>query len=552
MEIDENRFQGTKLDEVLQNFLKIASTGIHLCVYASPAYYDTIKTATMHYRNVTMMECLRLEDTWTSGIVKNTANLRLPVVRTAGHDTADFFTLMNSKLEFVKKAMDVTDGTHYAWVDFRISHVFKDDDTSLSYLSMLGRSALAPQFMATPGCWAPGVYYERIHIHVSWRFCGGFIMGDRGSLDALWELHLAHYPRFLETLRMHLWEVNYWAWLEHETGWNSGWYAADHDDSIIRIPSHYYSDVCGELESELESTILTYMSDVSYMSLKFPTMSGYEPMSAAYICHRGVNMLNVRYVNYRLTDVGSYMINHVAGHLQTQNRMCILDEGMDLYTSAIVRNDVGLPTYSATIHGAEDIRLFEWKGMVHCIFTQREWSPCGRNRMMLAVYDVAEPCIRDAVLLAPPTDTGCEKNWIPYVGDDGVLRIIYGWNPYRVGTIDTNGSLVLTRTHYVGGICRKLKGSTVPVKYDGGLWCIAHYSVESAPRIYVHVMVRLDPETLLPTHFSRPFSFRRVGIEYCIGFCVRNSVAHCWISEHDREPGLVCAPMSAFEMLPAD
>ena len=45
IEIDGNRFQEEKFQDVLKHFLKMASTGINLCVYASQAYYGRIKTA---------------------------------------------------------------------------------------------------------------------------------------------------------------------------------------------------------------------------------------------------------------------------------------------------------------------------------------------------------------------------------------------------------------------------------------------------------------------------------------------------------------------------
>jgi len=42
---------------------------------------------------------------------------------------------------------------------------------------------------------------------------------------------LAKYKRML-------WEVNVWAILEYEYGWNPTWYRANHDDSIVRIPDN--------------------------------------------------------------------------------------------------------------------------------------------------------------------------------------------------------------------------------------------------------------------------------------------------------------------------
>ena len=777
IEIDGNRFQEEKFQDVLKHFLKMASTGINLCVYASQAYYGRIKTAVeeLHYRNVRMMECLELTDTWFNKTVQaqnKLQTLQLPAFRTPHHDTINFFTLINAKIELVKRAMDATDGTHYAWIDFRITHVFRDMGASLAYLEMLGKSALAPHFIATPGCWADGRDRPLLD-RINWRFCGGFTIGDRASMEDMWTKVQTHYPRFMETTGHHTWEANFWTWLEIHAGWNSGWYVANHDDSIIRIPSTHYSVVAslttiparGEsckktIDSLLDQVdhvyvavspyyrrfgpalnmppayaavepyksrvtfvsgpdygpaskylgtldaipdgswifvcdddqvyhprliermkaslqaiqvyqnrhgiirrwsdgglihgfvgnmvhrsaltalkihtqtatsrmiddqwmshyhytqntpivqtgvedyadiyevltdghecigaealcavggrqdlikayqaergirfvkegivtcMLTSMSDVSYIPMSYPPLLGFSAMSTSHMVYNNVNIANVRYVNYTLTEHGAYIIHHPEGHIQTQNRMCILGSDLgNIITSAPVNCTLPGPTYSQQFIGLEDIRLFTWKGRPHYIATQRMWSPCGRNRMMLGPYETGPdaPSIRAGTLLHPPTETGCEKNWIPCVDPTtDTLRIIYSWNPYSVGVVDADGKLRITAQRHLRGLGRQLKGSTVPVPYGDGLLCVAHYSVESAPRIYMHLLVRLDPRTLMPTHWTAPFSFRRVGIEYCIGFHVdgASDIAHFWISEHDAEPGLVRAPMRGFNMMP--
>jgi hypothetical protein len=43
-----------------------------------------------------------------------------------------------------------------------------------------------------------------------------------------------------------VWEVNTWAILEHYYGWTPTWFQANHDDSIVRIPSNYLK-ICASL-----------------------------------------------------------------------------------------------------------------------------------------------------------------------------------------------------------------------------------------------------------------------------------------------------------------
>jgi hypothetical protein len=108
--------------------------------------------------------------------------------------------------------------------------------------------------MATPGCWVDGGKRDILN-RINWRFCGSFIMGDRASMDDTWTKVKTHYPIFMRTTGYHIWEVNFWVWLEIHAGWNSGWYAADHNDSIIRIPPTHYSVVASltTIPSRIES-----------------------------------------------------------------------------------------------------------------------------------------------------------------------------------------------------------------------------------------------------------------------------------------------------------
>ena len=52
-------------------------------------------------------------------------------------------------------------------------------------------------------------------------------------------------------------------------------------------------------------------------------------------------------------------------------------------------------------------------------------------------------------------------------------------------------------------------------------------------------MVILDKETYAPLKYSRPFYFKNIGIEFCIGFSINENKYWFWISQLDRDPMLV-------------
>lgn len=531
---------GSRVDPqvFIEKFLLVAQSGVPIILYISQRYYEIAAPFLVELPNVRIGAVIELAHTWTWSIVTSYSDLQLPSRRSPEKDTLEYMICQHAKMEFMWAASRTGQPTDvYAWMDFRIAHVFQDVPQSLAELAYHVTAEYVPNLCLFPGCWPAG--HSTITEGICWRFCGGFFVLSHNMIDSLWAIIKTALPQFLEKERVMVWEVNFWAYLETTHGWAPQWYSADHNDTLVRLPVNIY-----------KSCQLANLDQYDYQQQHPIVPSGYYPMNTSYVDYRGLRLLNVRCVNYRLTTSGSYIIDDIGGIIRTKNVMCILDDTYSIFTSNEIATDISLPSSESAIQGLEDIRLFTWKGRPHYIATQRMWSPCGRNRMMLGPY---EPSIRAGTLLHPPTETGCEKNWIPCVDPaTDELRIIYSWNPYSVGVIDADGKLRITAQRHLCGLGRHLKGSTVPVHYKDGLLCVAHYSVESAPRIYMHLLVRLDARTLMPTHWTAPFSFRRVGIEYCIGFHVdgASDMAHFWISEHDKEPGLVRAPLKAFKFMP--
>jgi hypothetical protein len=200
-------------------FKQIEETGIRLHVFASPEHIDKISV-----RNG-VVEPFTLEET----LAYATAPNGLPDVRNIPHDTRNFLIMMNAKTEFVKKAIlsGLHSSTHYAWIDFAIAHVFRNPDTP-RILPELASRTFPDRCMYVPGCTGKATFLS----NVNWRFCGGFFIGDKQSLLEFHDIHSIVFPR----LSILTWEVNVWAFMEM-CGWYPTWVLADHDDSIIRIPS---------------------------------------------------------------------------------------------------------------------------------------------------------------------------------------------------------------------------------------------------------------------------------------------------------------------------
>jgi hypothetical protein len=159
-------------------------------------------------------------------------DLKLPPDRNHVKDTRNFLVLMNTKLECLHRAMEMTNTSHYAWIDFGIKHVLTGNSfTQLIKLS----NATFPMILAMPGCWQKGsVFFDKIH----WRFCGGFFLGDKASLESFYQAGKANWISIVTAHNL-TWEVNYWAFLEQMNCIQPVWYPGDHNDSILNIPGSY-------------------------------------------------------------------------------------------------------------------------------------------------------------------------------------------------------------------------------------------------------------------------------------------------------------------------
>ena len=525
---DRPALSSTELEGYVDQFCKMAATNIPTVLYMCPLYYDIFGQRLSAYSNV---ECIvaDIAETWTHHVFHETPNLQLPTGRNPSKDSLGYITLQHSKIEWVANALyHRPAATHAAWVDFRLPHVFTSAEP-LQDLKRYTRRVFAPDALYVPGCHPPRqtISYSSPH----WRFCGGFFLGSRDRLMDFWSLTLRLLPTWLSAESIASWEVNFWAWLESNHGWTPTWYAADHNDSIVQIKE--------------PPTVLTTHNHQK-QTLQCPPLedSKLHPMNTSYVRHRGLHILNTRYINYRMSPTGTYDTSV----LHTSNVCTILDASYNAFLSHPLSNSLDIPSHPTHIHGLEDIRLFVHADKLYALGTQRQWSPCGRNRMVLGLYDPTTSQINSARLLHPPSDTACEKNWIPTKKPDSTaIHFIYKWHPYSVGTVNTEGKLQLYTIEDYGAALQGLKGSAVPVAWAGSLWTLVH---RSEGMKYTHMFVLLDPVTLLPKAKTQEFIFESVGVEYCIGFTVEQDDALFWYSVQDSNPMCLRIPMSIFRTEP--
>ena len=289
----------------------------------------------------------------------------------------------------------------------------------------------------------------------------------------------------------------------------------------------------------------------------YPQVPTFYPGSAAYLSFTDESgtkhhILNTRYVNYWVYPNGYYQFANADRVIENRNYMSLLDDQLEptgyREMSPILTDMCGTRLQQtspdgkrAFSEGLEDIRLFVSDKRVRFIATNVDYSPTGRNRMMVGTYDWENAAYTDCQVVVPPDENSwCEKNWIPLYREDlDEEWFLYKWSPMEWGKISpTTGQLeIVERSEVKSHILRKLRGSTNFVDYDADHWItVAHFSEEHGPRHYYHVLVLFAKETRKPVAYSRTFCFERLAIEFCLGFSMEEEEYVFWISRFDRDP----------------
>ena len=155
----------------------------------------------------------------------------LPANRNSEKDTKEFYALMNSKMEFIHRALEHTQDETLIWIDYGILKIVKNRERFLNKLGEVNETRF-PKW-TLPGCWGFGrtLHVDSIH----WRFCGGFFVMPRNLVSVFYE-HSRNVLRDFCTLPQYklTWETNVWTVIEACAERDRmDWYFADHNDTMI-------------------------------------------------------------------------------------------------------------------------------------------------------------------------------------------------------------------------------------------------------------------------------------------------------------------------------
>ena len=526
-------------------FKEIATTGIQLCVYTEPEFINTFKELKKEFPNIKIMNPINLKRSNIS-IICSSIQYTLPSIRNQEKDNDEFMIFINTKYQLLENAISINpwNSSYFAWIDFSLSHIFKNLKESQSQLVFLSNLKLTKKFF-TVGGWekTKTPFHELQCDNVVWRFCGGFLLGDTESIKEFTNLSNQYLHVFMNKYKKLIWEVNFWSWLETFVGWKPTWFHTMFNDGIIKIPVQLYCKL-------LSNTIKTTYS--------YEVHENFVPSSASHIYYKGHHFLNTRYVNYLIKEDGSYFYLDPDSNIVTKNYVSLLNNNF-IPNSYVLMNDESIDLKqteypngdSCNIFGLEDIRLYEFNNKIRFIATNRNFAPINKNRMIIGDYNIETLKYDNCEIIDSPNNANCEKNWIPIIAKNildildttHVEYFIYSWYPMEICKINPETKQLESVKKYYNTInapnFNRVRGSSIFIDVGDYLLGVVHFSDDIVPRNYYHMLVALNKNTLCPIKYSQPFCFQHIGIEFCIGFWKQDNDYLFWVSKIDRNPCMI-------------
>jgi len=259
-------------------------------------------------------------------------------------------------------------------------------------------------------------------------------------------------------------------------------------------------------------------------------------------------LMNVRYVNYYITDQGRYM--NCEKYIATSNKYIELDASFNILSEKLF--DLGFDNRQYV--GVEDIRIFYDVDTSKLRFIGTGLHRNNKIGVVSGDYNIENNLLEYKEIISSFSNSDCEKNWV-FVNYKNSNHVIYNWYPLNICKInkDTN-QLEEIEKKEMPHIFSRARGSTCGFNYryfkplngnndnndnisiqqeETEIWFVVHIVSYEQPRHYYHMLVVFD-EQLNLLRYSAPFKFEDDCIEYCLGIVVEENRVLITYSNWDR------------------
>ena len=264
----------------------------------------------------------------------------------------------------------------------------------------------------------------------------------------------------------------------------------------------------------------------------------------------GKYLMNIRYVNYFITETGRYI--NCEKNIITANKFVELDKDFKVVNVKCFDIDFDGRQYI----GTEDVKIFSDVGSDDILFIGTGLHQNNFLGVVSGNYNIsAANDIPNSNKLVPVelmqyfNQSQCEKNWV-YVDYNNSTHIIYKWYPLQICKLNENNkTLEFVKNIEMPKIFSHSRGSSCGFKYskqmtnnngnitityeESEIWFVVHLVSYESPRHYYHIIVVFD-ENMQLLRYSAPFKFEGEPIEYCLSIVVEDDRVLMNFSTWDR------------------
>jgi len=257
----------------------------------------------------------------------------------------------------------------------------------------------------------------------------------------------------------------------------------------------------------------------------------------------GYNM-NIRYVNYHITENGNYL--NCDKHIISVNKYIELDKDLNKLNEKLEEFQFIDRRYI----GVEDVKIFNDIKTNNLLFIGTGFHNNNNIGIVTGNYDLNNFSINAIELKTDFNNNHCEKNWI-FVDYKNETHVVYDWYPLKICKINYETNLLsLVDTKQTPKLFSRIRGSTCGFKYskkvneknmgmiqldimEEEIWFVTHLVSYENPRHYYHLIVVFDANMNL-LRYSAPFKFEGEPIEYCLSIVVEDERVLMNYSTWDR------------------
>jgi tetratricopeptide (TPR) repeat protein len=242
-------------------------------------------------------------------------------------------------------------------------------------------------------------------------------------------------------------------------------------------------------------------------------------------CNSDNYLMNIRYVNYKINNNGSYTYQNnkisLNKFVELDYKFNVIQEFFIQKYSDEIDNLNEIDNFNKIYIGVDDLKIFNFKNKTFFIGTDYNYQ-IGKIGISYGIYDYNENKKLNIIQLHQDfSNTNCEKNCVFTTLNDE-LRVIYKWSPLVICEIKEN-YIVPIISKNMPPFFSIIRGSTCEsVDLETGeKWFICHFVSYENPRKYYHIFVVFD-DNLNLLKYSAPFKFENQAIEYCLSLLIEN------------------------------